>query len=304
MPVKIKQIIIRTVFFILCAAILIATPIVVTVKKSSASNKTSDFMMLTIWQVDCFEGGKGSRADYLQNLGNKFKEAGGCHIKVISLTPAAVLQNLDAGNAPDIISYGAGICGIDNLISGRGQTVWAHGGYCVLSVDENADFSDISVQNTVVNGGKDNFADAAALFCGIGGAKNETPTEAYVDLINGNYKYLLGTQRDIFRLKTRGLGFKVRPVDEFNDLFQIISVISENTDKVAYGKKYVEFLCKNSNQLTKIGMLGDIKLYDDELSALEGVEYGVKLTSPLSQSQKDEILAAIKNSDIKKLKNL
>lgn len=304
MPVKIKQIIIRAVFFILCTAILIATPIAVFAKKSENVKEENDFTLITVWQVDCFEGGKGSRASYLQNLGNRFKEEGGCYVNVVSLSSDAALRNSAAGTVPDLISYGAGMSGMENLISGGKSYVWAHGGYCILTVDENADFGDVKAENTVINGGTENLSAAAALLCGVGGATVELPTSAYVSLINGKYKYLLGTQRDIFRLKTRGVDFKVKPVTEFNDLFQIISVTSQNPQKRVYCDKFIGFLKNNASELTKIGLMGETKLYSDEMGGLEGLNYEVKLISPLDQSRKAEITEAIQNSDIKKLKNL
>lgn len=305
MPVKIKQIIKRAVFFVLCTAILIAAPVAIVAENTKKNKKIENFAFITIWQVDCFEGGKGSRASYLQNLGNRFKAAGGCPVNVVSLPPSAVLPNIEAGAAPDLISFGAGMCGIENLLSPDvPYTVWARGGYCLLAVDENADFSDADAQNTVINLGTGNLSSAAALLCGLDGAACKLPTEAYVDLINGGSKYLLGTQRDIFRLKTRGANFKVKAVSEFNDLYQNISVITKNPQNIAYCKNFIEFVMKNSSELSKIGLIGDIKLYDDEMAALEGVECEVKLISPLSQSRKSEIERAIENSDIKKLKNL
>lgn len=305
MPVKIKQIIKRALFFILCAAILIATPVAAAAKKSSVKDDKNNFMLLTLWQIDCFEGGKGSRADYLQNIGNKFKENGGCYIKVVSLSPSAALKNIETGAVPDLISFGAGMCGLENLPRiENNNCVWAHGGYCILSVEESADFSDISIDNTVINVGTENLSAVAGLLCGLGGAPEELPTEAYVNLINGKYKYLLGTQRDVFRLKTRNVAFKIKPVTEFNDLYQNISATSENSQKLLYGNKFIEYLKNNGSQLSKIGLMGDVKLYDDELGMLEGINYEVKLISPLSQSKKSEIVQAVENSDVKKLKNL
>lgn len=303
MPVKIKQIIVRAVFFVLCTAILIATPVAVAVKNRVKGDAENSFMLLNVWQVDCFEGGKGSRASYLQNIGNRFKENGGCYVNVVSLSLDAAIQNIGAGTLPDLISYGAGACGLD-VLNGKKFTSWAHGGYCMLALDENADFGDVNAANTVINSGTENLSAAAALLCGAGGAPSELPTEAYVSLLNGNYKYLLGTQRDIFRLKTRGVNFKIQPVSSFNDLYQNISVTSEDPRKLFYGEKFIDFLKRNSSELKNIGLMGDVKLYDDEMGALEGLEYEVKLVSPLSQSAKSEILGAIENSDIKKLKNL
>lgn len=312
MPAKTKLIIKRTLCFALCISILIAAPIVITanLKKAENENKPeSRFAYLTVWQIDTFEGGKSSRASFLQNTGNRFSESGGCYVNVKSLTSRAAFENIDNGILPDVISYGAGMSGLEGLLKGKTPYVeWAHGGYCLLAVDEKADFGDLSAANTVVNAGTENASGAAALFCGLQGAALGKPTSAYVDLINGKYKYLLGTQRDIFRLKTRGQSFKVKAVTEFNDLYQNISVIAGDPEKQYYGNKFVDFLLSRPEEITKIGLMckteGNKKLYDDEMAQMEGLDYTYKLISPVSETVKNQILSAVENSDLNLLKNL
>lgn len=288
----------------LCFAILIATPIM-SAQKSSATAKNTAYV-LNLWQIDSFEGGKGSRATYLQNIANEFSKGGKCYLTVTSLTAAAARENLKNGTVPDLISYGAGTFGLDGFIKGAPPYItWCHGGYCVLALDDNADFSDISAENTVVNEGTDNLARVAALFCGLDEAQFSKPTGAYVSLINGKYKYLLGTQRDIYRLKTRGEVFSVKPVTEFNDLYQNISVTSKAPEMSAKAQEFIAYLLKNSHKLDKIGMMAAGKqLHSDEMKIMEGVKYEYRLVSPISERTKEELDGAITNKDLKKLKTL
>ncbi len=305
MPRKKNQIIVRTIFFVLCAAILISAPLMIIFKNSKDDGKAKKLIALSVWQIDGFEGGKGSRAGYLQNIGNSFSKENGCYINVTSLSSSAALENIEAGNVPDLISYGAGMSGLESLIVGKTPYfIWAHGGYCFLTVNESADFTDISAENTVINGGIDNLSSAAGLLCGVSGAAVEKPTGAYVSLIAGKYKYLLGTQRDVFRLNTRGVSFKIKPVNEFNDLYQNISVTSKSAEKQHYAENFIKYLLSKSAELKKIGLMGATKLYDGELGELENLEYECKISSPVSRGAKTEILQAIANSDIKKLKSL
>lgn len=305
MTQKKNQIIVRTIFFILCAAILVSTPIMILLKNSKDSGNAKKLIALSLWQVDGFEGGKGSRAGYLQNIGNRFSKQSRCYINVTSLTSSAALENIEAGNVPDLISYGAGMSGLESFIVGKTPYfVWAHGGYCFLSVDESADFTDIRAENTVINGGIDNLSSAAGLLCGVSGATVEKPTGAYVSLIMGKYKYLLGTQRDVFRLNTRGVSFKIKPVNEFNDLYQNISITSQSAEKQHYAEQFINYLLSESTELKKIGLMGTTKLYDGELGELENLEYECRISYPVSQNTKTEILQAIADSDIKKLKSL
>lgn len=296
----------RFLLFALCFAIIITVPIMAITNKKKANAVSDGMTVLNVWQIDSFEGGKGSRAKYLQDLGNKFTKKNGCYVTVNSLSADAARLNLKNGNVPDLISYGAGTYGIESFI--RGETpyyCWCNGGYCVLSPDTNANFEDISVKNLIINGGTDNLVDITALLCGVNGAEKAKPTSAYVRLINGEFKYLLGTQRDIFRLRTRGVAFAVKPVTAFNDLYQNISVTCSNDKKAVYAERFIEFLLENGEGVSSLGLMADGRnLYDDEMRLLEGLTYEYRLTSPISESMKNEINQSIINCDIKKLKNL
>lgn len=304
MPRKKNQIIVRVIFFILCTAIIITTPIMV-VADASNGKQNEKMTAITVWQVDSFEGGKGSRTNYLNNVGKSFSNEYDCYINVISINSDAVRTNFSNNNFPDLLSYGAGIFGIENYLHGKvPYYTWAYGSYCFLTLDEKADFTDISANNTIINKGIDNFSNVAAVFCGVHGATVDTPTGAYTKLISGKYKYLLGTQRDIFRLKTRGVSFKIKPVSEFNDLFQNISIITTESNKTQMAQYFVNFLLSHGDSLNTLGLMGNTKLYDDELGALEGINYRFRLIAPISEPMKDELNKAAENSDINLLKNL
>lgn len=300
-----KTKIIRFLLFALCLAVIIATPIIATTKKISNA-ASGEMTVLTLWQIDGFEGGKGSRATYLQNLADKFSKDSGCYITVNSLSADAARLNLSKDNVPDLISYGAGMYGIENYIRGDNLYYnWCNGGYCFLSVDTNANFEDISTENLIINGGTGNLVGAAALLCGVNGAEVAKPTAAYVKLINGEFKYLLGTQRDVFRLRTRGVAFSVKPVTEFNDLYQNISITCADTKKSTFAKRFIEYLLDNRENTYALGLMAEGKnLYDDEMCLMEGLTYGCRLMAPINEGLKNEINNAIINCDTKKLKNL
>ena len=291
--------------FALCISIIIAVPIMATIKKNGNAD-ADEMTVLTVWQIDGFEGGKGSRANFLQSLGDEFSKKSGCYVTVSAVSADAARLNLQNGNVPDLISYGAGMYGIESYI--RGETPyynWCNGGYCFLSTDTNANFEDISVENLVINSGTGNLVGAAALLCGVKDAEVAKPTAAYVRLINGEFKYLLGTQRDIFRLRTRGVAFSVKPIAVFNDLYQNISITCSETKKSVYATRFIEYLLKNKEKVKSLGLMADgINLYDDEMHQMEGISYECRLTLPIGEGTKNEIEKAIINCDIKKLKNL
>ena len=295
----------RLIFLcLLCIVIIIVMPIMSTTK-SSASSKNNMYV-LNLWQIDSFEGGKGSRASYLQGIANSFSKSGNCYITVTTLSSAAARENLKKGTIPDLISYGAGTFGIESYINGDSPFyTWCHGGYCFLCLNENSDFSDISPGNTIINEGTENNSKVAALMCGVEGATYDKPTGAYVKLINGKYKYLLGTQRDIYRLKTRGLSFSIKPVTAFNDLYQNVSVTASDAYLASKAEEFINYLLKNGEKVAQLGLMVDRKsLHSDEMKAMEGLTYECKLVSPISANTKAEIDEAISNNDLKKLKKL
>ena len=289
---------------LLCTAILVTMPIMSTAK-SSATAKNKMFV-LNIWQIDSFEGGKGSRASFLQSIANEFSKSGSCYFTVTTLTASAARENLKKGTVPDLISYGAGTFGIEGFIKGSTPYyTWCYGSYCFLCLDENSDFSDVSGGNTVINEGTENYSKVAAIMCGVESGVYEKPTGAYVSLIRGKYKYLLGTQRDIYRLKTRGESFAVKPVTEFNDLYQNISVTSTDAQIALKAEEFIKYLLKNGEKIARLGLMFDGKrLHNDEMRSLEGLSYEYKLVAPISANTKAEIDGAISNNDLKKLKKL
>lgn len=284
---------------LLCLGVLIAVPCMALTKSDKSVAENGNKPLLTVWQIDSFEGGRGSRADYLNSLGKQFSQKYNYYVTVTSLSADAVRYNLENGIMPDAISYGAGAYGLEAYVNS--YKCWCYGGYCLLTL--NGDFSDVSVGNTVINEGKDNLASACALLTGLSGAGIEKPTLAYVNLINGTYKYLLGTQRDIFRLKTRQVQFKVKPITEFNDLYQNISVISSG-ERGKCVNDFIDFVIGQSDNVSKIGLFADGVKYDDEMRAMQNLSYANKITSPISKSAYDNLLNVIKSNDINKLKSL
>ncbi len=286
--------------------IIIAVPLLAFFQRKSAAADNIETQSISVWQIDGFEGGRGSRSQYLQNIGDKCFKDDKIYVSVTALSADAARLNLDQGKMPDIISYPAGFYGIEKYINKKDFAYknWCRGGYCFLSIDENADFNDITVENTVINEGKDNLSEVAAILCWVGGAQKENPTNAYLNLLNGKYKYLLGTQRDIFRLKIRNATFSVKPVTQFNDLYQNISVLTLNNSKYEICKRYVNYLLDNANA-AKLGLFGgNNEGTEEELKPLIDVKFDTVLNFPCNKEYIDDIKSATKNADLNKIKSL
>lgn len=260
--------------------------------------------VLTLWQIDSFEGGRGSRAEYLRSLAQDFAKSANVYIEVTALSSDAARTNISAGVVPDIISYGAGFYGIESLVSEGYGKAWCRGAYCLIALS-GTDFSSVSTTNTVINEGKDNLVSVAALFSGLQGADYAAPTSAYVSLISGEYDFLLGTQRDVIRLQIRGESFEVKPLTEFNDLYQYISVLTRDGEKAAVAEEYINYVLSHGESLTRIGMLCDGEtLYSDEMHALEGVDFSYTIPAVASSGAVAEIKKAARSGDINLLKSL
>lgn len=70
----------------------------------------SQVTILKLWHVDVFEGGSGSRADFLRRIAIAYEKANvGTFVMVEALTLDQLKDNLAIGKQADLISYGGGI---------------------------------------------------------------------------------------------------------------------------------------------------------------------------------------------------
>ena len=81
-----------SICFVLCAAVCIAFPCMAFIKHDKV--KAEEEAMLSVWQIDNFEGGKGSRADFLQKAGGEFSENNRCFVTVLSLSAESARLSL------------------------------------------------------------------------------------------------------------------------------------------------------------------------------------------------------------------
>ena len=75
--------------------------------------KKAEFQgVITLWNVDTFEGGTSSRSAFLESVAVNFeKQNKGAFIKVESLTINEMLANIKMGKLPNLFSFGTGIAG-------------------------------------------------------------------------------------------------------------------------------------------------------------------------------------------------
>lgn len=267
-------------------------------------------LVLSLWHVDTFEGGRGSRAAFLKRAASAYcRSRSETYVLVSQYTVEGVKEAFSRGAYPDLLSFGAG-CAIDpslflplsgkvfssvSLCEGDVVYPWCVGAYFLFSKTEN--FSRANLSTAIVSGGRNNLAQTAAAlyFSSVGdfsggGIKRENwlieeSTAAYVDFLQGKREYLFGTQRDVFRFSVRKAEVFARVSCAYDDLYQYAGVTNagEATGRSgAEGKRaksecaeFLAYLLSENVQkrLTEIGMLSPLfDVYGEEFPLLNGAE--------------------------------
>lgn len=290
--------------------------------------------VLTLWQIDGFEGGSGSRKQFLLKVARGFENSNsGVLVMVSSQTIEGAIENVKQGKFPDIISYSNGTeilsvlsemrlnrtvsaCKIADKIYG---TVWCRSGYVLISnplLTEEV-YPKSQIEKLIVSQGEYTQPLLALSLENIkvGELEVKTPMEAYISFVSGKSPYFLGTQRDLVRLNNRGMNYNAYPLKEFNDLYQYVSVTSEDQLKKLYSEKFIEYLVSDNVQkeLNQIKMYSEFISVDYEeenyknMQAVKGVK---SLSAYTSQAQLKELQRismlnlAGENDYINKIKNV
>ncbi len=201
--------------------------------------------IVLVWNVDTFEGGKGSRTSFLKNAARRVEAAReGVYFLVSSVTAEGAKHAFSQGDCPDILSFGIGLSEFaerslplpysfaGGQIGGETRAYpWCAGGYYLFSMTE-----DFSAEGRVaISSGGSNLPQVAAALSGVGGEELPSLT-AYQAFLRGEYRYLLGTQRDICRFASRSVSVYSRALGGYSDLYQYISILSakKREDCVAF----------------------------------------------------------------------
>ncbi|MBO5851669.1 MAG: hypothetical protein J6R29_05015 [Clostridia bacterium] len=269
----------------------------------TASGQKKEYKaILRIWHIDTFEGGAGSRATFLKNVGAKFtKKNKGVLFLVSSLTENSAIKKIENGELPDLISFGAGSLNVyENLYSQsklnvkdggtfndkRYLTAWCMGGYFKITKGKK-DYSKL-----IISQGNSNLSTVAVCLekLNANSVVIKQPLEAYSLFLNSQDACLIGTQRDIVRLISKGVSFEATPIPSFNDLYQYVGVTSKDETKRLYAFSFIDFLLSRDIQktLVNIKMLSPLYkgLYLDNAyyTALENTNFTYTISPFLSKS--------------------
>lgn len=248
--------------------------------------------ILQLWQIDGVEGGKGSRRQYLEKIARIYEKSNeNVLITVINLTVEGVEENFQKGVYPDMISFSQGLNGIFPLVKelniscnfafgGRvdGSLYaypWAYGGYVYITRE-----GQNTVSKTYLAKGDYNLPLAAAFLAGydLKDYQELAPLDAYYAFLSDRSSALIGTQRDLYRLQNKNLTVEIKPIGEYTDIVQYISVIKGDKMREDASLNFLKVLAENNEKTPDaIGMLSngvDIKNTDNRpIDRLLGVKY-------------------------------
>lgn len=264
---KAKKPLMRAVAFLLVLAVAGA---VFFLSRPVAEEDPSPCEVVRIWNVDTFEGGKGSRTSFLRAAARRAEaQTEGVKFLVSSYTAEGAEDALARGQKPDLLSFGIGFSAgaeyslpLGGGFSGgevNGKVLalpWCRGAYALFSR------AGATGTRTVISRGGENLVEVAAALGGVEG-RTEDSMRAYVAFLNGKYDRLLGTQRDLCRFAARGADVSAEPLTQFCDLYQYISMLSG--EHAAACRVFLSVLLGEETQakLASIGMYPVISGTDD-----------------------------------------
>lgn len=249
--------------------VLAFTPLVAA-KKTRTDNDfplkpTEHERILTLWHVETFEGGVGSRGDFITGRAVEFGKKGR-HVLVKTHTIESAKESLKKGEKPDLVSFGIGADFVVPMakrvtltVAGKKVKsrafVWAQGGYFLFR--KSGDETPIKTL-TISDGGK-NLPLGAANLTGVKYENIETvkSTDAYLKLISGNTDAMLGTQRDIRRFTVKNFAYTATPLEKYNDLYQYVAITTDDEDKLPTAKAFAEYLLseKTAKKISSLYMI-------------------------------------------------
>ena len=292
----------------------------------SKENKQKE--VIVGWQIDGFEGGVGSRRNFLMSVSREYEKINPNYLFMINqYSISEANERLKKGVSPDFISFSSGVdvfnqkkfstkyYSIGGQIGENTYAVpWCRGGYVLIFLKDELKKSNID--KLIISSKEYNLPYLAFLEEGLTATEyiGYEPKNAYQNfLLKGGV--FLGTQRDIVRLDNLGKEYNFRALTRFNDLYQYISITSDDEGKISAINGFVNLLLseKIQNKLTQIKMFScvvDLEYDSPALNEMQKIQdFGtISVFTPRHDYlQINEQLRAIKgdNSDeYLKIKNL
>ncbi|MGN1234427.1 MAG: hypothetical protein ACI4U2_00410, partial [Christensenellaceae bacterium] len=239
----------KRLFSILCFLFCALIPLLAFLP-AKEEEEEGETVILRLWNIDTFEGGVGSRASFLGRVADSFERERSVYLMVTSHTRESAEAAFLKGEVPDLVSCGVGLNGLSTLVKpwkGEYAHGWCMGKYCLYARE--GDFSDVTNLNTIVSQSGMALSEVAARFAGLEGTLTVEPSlTAYVDFLSGKAKYLLGTQRDLWRFRTKKVSVVSKRIDGFSDLIQFIFITTKDDELLPLCGAFVDHLLSDEVQ--------------------------------------------------------
>lgn len=287
---------------LLCVAVIICAPFLMSAEPQISETES---VILTVWHVDAFEGGKGSRYTFLRNISTAFSNKNkGVYVLVSNYTIEGLNEALNAGNLPDLISFGgvglelnkrakeitASVEDGGNLNGKRYAVSYLKGGYFLIKKGSGD-------KKLILSKGSNTSPEIAYLFSGLNNKDYliKDNQDAYSTFLQSKDATLIGTQRDVVKLQNASVEFTATPIVEYNDLYQYVSLTSTVEVNEIYARRFINYLLSSEVQekVSSLCMVSATKkgLYSDNefLSSLENAKTSYTMSPFIEREAYEEI---------------
>lgn len=252
------------------------------------TNNNKHLKIYEIWHVESFEGGGANRQNYLNSLAVNYEKQNPTTLFIIKGINYNELENALNKNTPHLISFSEQVAKIvlphlkelkneyniqQNLLNsatfnGKLMAIpFIASGYCYFTKTTNTENLQLYTANN-------NLHNATSLTNNqtINNGHTLSSYECYTKFVNSNNIKLLGTARDLYRIKNlERLGrFSVnyQPVSTFTDLIQYLGITSIDNEVL----NFVKYIMTESSQqkLSELNLFSTthLKLYSEPTYSL------------------------------------
>ena len=288
-----------TAILLLPAVIFLPGPLITKLRKDGVSDEmyrrreSYYYGVINLWQVDSFEGGTGSRTNWLRSVCGGFeRKHTGVYVNVESVSPAMAEKLIAEGKVPDMLSFSGGVevpsdvlrdvvspvsllrpdlataltdkavpwCMGVYLMIGQAPEQWGKDGRTVktkkstktvysVGVAEKPGFAPLKALDTAMD-----FSDPLAWCFGSAPAVFEAYNYA------GKVNSMLGTQRDLYRMKAAESREKLRDgtvtLLPYSDLIQYLSALKTGNEKKARMEEALITYLLSADVQSRLGSVG------------------------------------------------
>lgn len=237
------------------------------------------------WHIESFEGGGANRQNYLNNLCLQYEKNNPTKLFIVKSVEADQLADALTKSTPHLISFSEQVAKIvlphlqpfeeeyniqDNFLESskfNGKLMalpFIASGYCYFTKTSTSQDLNLYTANN-------NLHNALSLVAGQEVNNNQTLSsyECYTRFVNNSNIKLLGTARDLFRIKNLEnigrLTATYEPVSTFTDLIQYVGVTTNDKNVLSF----VDFVMsdESQNKLANLSLFSTkhLKLYSDTL---------------------------------------